>query len=93
MYRLLYQRGQLSVGERLYQQLMPGYSPPHADFAHAEAPDGGDRAETGPQVGLGSAKAARSVAEDVLTRGMKAEDLETAKEYLRAALELVQDMR
>ena len=30
-YRLLYQRGQLSVGERLYQSVMPGFQPPRAD--------------------------------------------------------------
>ena len=32
----------------------------------------------GPSVGLQSAKAARGVAEDVLTRGLEAEDLDTA---------------
>lgn len=31
MYRLLYQRGQLSVGERMYQATMPGYDVPYAE--------------------------------------------------------------
>eukprot|EP00434_Breviolum_minutum_P005952 symbB.v1.2.005249.t1/scaffold304.1/size234131/8 len=92
MYRLLYQRGQLSVGERLYQSVMPGFQPPRADFADADD----FKEKPGfpkPSVGLSSAKAARGVAEDVLTRGMEANDLDTAKHYLRAALELVQDMK
>ena len=31
MYRLLYQRGQLSVGERMYQASMPGSEGPKAE--------------------------------------------------------------
>jgi len=92
MYRLLYQRGQLSVGERLYQSIMPGHIPPYAEFAEMEAfkenpgpPD--------PSVGISSAKAARGVAEDMLTRGLSAPDLDTTRQYLKAALELMQDMK
>eukprot|EP00438_Fugacium_kawagutii_P011261 Skav224325 [mRNA] locus=scaffold1353:42774:70462:- [translate_table: standard] len=75
MYRLLYQRGQLSVGERMYQATMPGYD----DFAAMDASpsDSGGVGFPPPSVGLSSAKAARGVAEDVLTRGMQAEDFET----------------
>mmetsp|Transcript_62067 Transcript_62067/g.178040 ORF Transcript_62067/g.178040 Transcript_62067/m.178040 type:complete len:263 (+) Transcript_62067:1-789(+) len=92
MYRFLYQRGQLSVGERMYQSIMPGHTPPHAEFAEAEE----FKEKSGPpdpKVGLASAKAARGVAEDMLTRGLSAPDIDTAKQYLTAALELVQDMR
>ncbi|CAE7867731.1 unnamed protein product [Symbiodinium microadriaticum] len=32
MYRLLYMRGQLSVGERWYQSIMPGHQPPYCEF-------------------------------------------------------------
>lgn len=92
MYRFLYQRGQLSVGERMYQAVRPGHQPPHAEFAEEEVfkeragpPD--------PHVGLSSAKAARGVAEDMLARGLDAPDVTTAKQYMKAALELVQDMR
>lgn len=97
MYRLLYQRGQLSVGERMYQASMPGYEGPKADFAHLDRPGSAPLDESpgfpSPAVGLSSAKAARGVAEDVLTRGVEAEDLDTAKQYLKAALELMQDMK
>lgn len=93
MYRLLYQRGQLSVGERMYQSVMPGHTPPHAEFAEAEVYKE-DPGPPNPSTGLASAKAARGVAEDMLTRGLKeSTDLETARQYLKAALELVQDMR
>eukprot|EP00439_Symbiodinium_sp_Y106_P073806 s1310_g13.t18 len=94
MYRLLYQRGQLSVGERLYQAGLPGYAPPFVEFAEADATPSPPSAATG----LSSAKAARGVAEDVLSRGLEAADLETAKQiglwqYLKAALDLMKDMR
>lgn len=92
MYRFLYQRGQLSVGERMYQSIMPGHKPPHVEFAEAES----FKERPGPPnpaTGMGSAKAARNVAEDMLTRGLDAEDLGTAKQYLKAALELMQDMK
>lgn len=92
MYRLLYQRGQLSVGERMYQSIMPGHTPPHVEFAEAEIFKE-DPGPPDPSVGMSSAKAARGVAEDMLTRGMAAEDLETTKQYVKAALELMQDMR
>jgi len=92
MYRLLYQRGQLSVGERMYQSVMPGWSGPEVEHAKSEVfkersgpPD--------PRTGMSSAKAARGVAEDMLTRGLDAEDLETTKQFVKAALELMQDMR
>eukprot|EP00930_Biecheleria_cincta_P100925 TRINITY_DN92543_c0_g1_i1.p1 TRINITY_DN92543_c0_g1~~TRINITY_DN92543_c0_g1_i1.p1 ORF type:complete len:527 (-),score=77.20 TRINITY_DN92543_c0_g1_i1:33-1514(-) len=92
MYRLLYQRGQLSVGERLYQAIMPDHTPPFVEFAESES----YREKAGPpspDVGLSSAKAARGVAEDVLTRGLQSQDLDEARQYLKAALELMQDMR
>ncbi|CAE7239095.1 unnamed protein product [Symbiodinium sp. CCMP2456] len=89
MYRLLYQRGQLSVGERLYQARLPGYTPPFVEFAEADVTPSPPSAATG----LSSAKAARGVAEDVLSRGLEAADLETAKQYLKAALDLMKDMR
>ncbi|CAE7393110.1 unnamed protein product [Symbiodinium microadriaticum] len=89
MYRLLYQRGQLSVGERLYQAGLPGYTPPFVEFAEADVTPSPPSAATG----LSSAKAARGVAEDVLSRGLEAADLETAKQYLKAALDLMKDMR
>eukprot|EP00429_Kryptoperidinium_foliaceum_P062109 CAMPEP_0176083718 /NCGR_PEP_ID=MMETSP0120_2-20121206/41888_1 /TAXON_ID=160619 /ORGANISM="Kryptoperidinium foliaceum, Strain CCMP 1326" /LENGTH=484 /DNA_ID=CAMNT_0017417509 /DNA_START=60 /DNA_END=1510 /DNA_ORIENTATION=+ len=92
MYRFLYQRGQLSVGERMYQAIMPGHTPPHVEFADAEE----YKEKSGPpdpKTGMASAKTARGVAEDMLTRGLAAPDVETAKQYLKAALELVQDMR
>ncbi|CAE7672925.1 unnamed protein product [Symbiodinium sp. CCMP2592] len=89
MYRLLYQRGQLSVGERLYQARLPGYAAPFVEFAEADATPSPPSAATG----LSSAKAARGVAEDVLSRGLEAADLETAKQYLKAALDLMKDMR
>ncbi|CAE7258984.1 unnamed protein product [Symbiodinium necroappetens] len=89
MYRLLYQRGQLSVGERLYQAGLPGYTPPFVEFAEADVTPSPPSAATG----LSSAKAARGVAEDVLSRGLDAADLETAKQYLKAALDLMKDMR
>lgn len=92
MYRFLYQRGQLSVGERMYQSIMPGHTPPHAEFADAE----NFKEKSGPpepSAGLGAAKAARGVAEDMLTRGLAAPDVAAAKQYMKAALELVQDMR
>jgi len=92
MYRLLYQRGQLSVGERMYQSIMPGHTPPLVEFAEAEV----FKESPGPpntSVGMSSAKAARGVAEDMLTRGLAAPDLETTKQYVKAALELMQDMR
>ncbi|CAK9009437.1 unnamed protein product [Durusdinium trenchii] len=92
MYRLLYQRGQLSVGERIYQTTMPGYTVPVARFADQEPASQAPGASS-PAGGLGSAKAARGVAEDVLTRGLEAQDLDTAKQYLKAALELIQDMQ
>lgn len=92
MYRFLYQRGQLSVGERMYQAVMPGHTPPHVEFAEAESFKERPGPPT-PAAGMGSAKAARNVAEDMLTRGLKAEDLATAKQYLKAALELMQDMK
>lgn len=92
MYRFLYQRGQLSVGERMYQSIMPGHTPPHAEFAEAE--DFKEKSgPVDPKVGMSSAKAARGVAEDMLSRGLASPDLDTAKQYLKAALELVQDMR
>eukprot|EP00928_Gymnodinium_smaydae_P090055 TRINITY_DN73906_c0_g1_i1.p1 TRINITY_DN73906_c0_g1~~TRINITY_DN73906_c0_g1_i1.p1 ORF type:complete len:835 (+),score=90.29 TRINITY_DN73906_c0_g1_i1:78-2507(+) len=92
MYRFLYQRGQLSVGERMYQSIRPGHVPPRAEFAQEEIfkersgpPD--------PAVGMSSAKAARGVAEDMLTRGMDSDDLATAHQYLKAALDLIKDMK
>merc|ERR1712241_271446 len=92
MYRLLYQRGQLSVGERMYQSIMPGHTPPQVQFANDED----FKEEAGPpqpSVGMSSAKAARGVAEDMLMRGLDAPDLETTKQYVKAALELMQDMK
>merc|ERR1711884_726985 len=76
----------------MYQSIMPGHTPPHAKYAEAED----FREKSGPpnpSVGMSSTKAARNVAEDMLTRGLKSPDLETAKQYIKAALELVQDMR
>eukprot|EP00439_Symbiodinium_sp_Y106_P039649 s2576_g4.t2 len=37
MYRLLYMRGQLSVGERWYQSIMPGHEPPYCEFEDPRA--------------------------------------------------------
>ena len=52
------------------------------DFAHLDRPGSAPLDESpgfpSPAVGLSSAKAARGVAEDVLTRGVEAEDLDTA---------------
>lgn len=92
MYRLLYQRGQLSVGERMYRSIRPGHRIPNVEFAEAEEylekagpPD--------PAVGMSSAKAARGVAEDMLTRALDASDLDATKQYVKAALELMWDMK
>merc|ERR1719188_361052 len=76
----------------MYQAIMPGHTPPHAEYAEAEE----YKEKSGPLntfVGMSSAKAARGVAEDMLTRGLAAPDLETTKQYVKAALELMQDMR
>eukprot|EP00927_Polykrikos_kofoidii_P054553 TRINITY_DN48961_c0_g1_i1.p1 TRINITY_DN48961_c0_g1~~TRINITY_DN48961_c0_g1_i1.p1 ORF type:complete len:799 (+),score=82.67 TRINITY_DN48961_c0_g1_i1:79-2475(+) len=92
MYRFLYQRGQLSVGEPLYQSIMPGHEPPDVEFAEEES----FKEKAGPpsqQTGMSSAKAARGVCEDMLTRGLQSTDLASAHQYMKAALELMQDMR
>lgn len=55
---------QLSVGERMYQSVMPGHTPPHSEFAEAEA----YKEKSGPpdpKTGMASAKTARGVAEDL----------------------------
>merc|ERR550537_109653 len=90
MYRFVYMRGQLSVGEPMYSSTMPGhrpYSVPQEDVPVEQYQVRTD------QNGLGSAKAARGVAEDMITKALDAEDLSTAKMYARLGLELIQDMK
>mmetsp|Transcript_44922 Transcript_44922/g.101686 ORF Transcript_44922/g.101686 Transcript_44922/m.101686 type:complete len:424 (+) Transcript_44922:945-2216(+) len=88
MYRFLYQRGQLSVGERLYQAIRPGHIPPYAKFR-----DNSTEQPMEPKEGLSTAKAARGVAEDMLNRALEADSWEGTKTYSKLALELIQDMR
>eukprot|EP00927_Polykrikos_kofoidii_P046588 TRINITY_DN40777_c0_g1_i1.p1 TRINITY_DN40777_c0_g1~~TRINITY_DN40777_c0_g1_i1.p1 ORF type:complete len:805 (+),score=94.80 TRINITY_DN40777_c0_g1_i1:142-2415(+) len=92
MYRLLYMRGQLSVGERWYQSVMPDHEPPHCEFAEPT------RLETNeghpdPAWGMTAAKAARGAAEQVLKRAVQAQDLQTVMQMAKAAQELMQDMK
>eukprot|EP00928_Gymnodinium_smaydae_P089219 TRINITY_DN7320_c1_g1_i1.p1 TRINITY_DN7320_c1_g1~~TRINITY_DN7320_c1_g1_i1.p1 ORF type:complete len:759 (+),score=55.49 TRINITY_DN7320_c1_g1_i1:79-2355(+) len=91
MYRLIYQRGQLSVGERWYQSIMLGHEPPHAKYEDTDelAEDSGP-----PTIawGFSASKAARGAAEHLIMRGMNATDVETAKEMMAGALTLVKDM-
>ncbi|CAE6973173.1 unnamed protein product [Symbiodinium sp. CCMP2592] len=46
MYRLLYMRGQLSVGERWYQSIMPGHEPPYCEFEVEGGAGAGNDAQT-----------------------------------------------
>eukprot|EP00929_Paragymnodinium_shiwhaense_P006802 TRINITY_DN110760_c0_g1_i1.p1 TRINITY_DN110760_c0_g1~~TRINITY_DN110760_c0_g1_i1.p1 ORF type:complete len:729 (+),score=93.03 TRINITY_DN110760_c0_g1_i1:60-2246(+) len=90
MYRLLYMRGQLSVGERWYQSIMPGHEPPYCEFEAAEEPSDGTGTPD-PAWGLRAAKAARAACDGTLDRVLKATDLETAKQMAKAAKDLMQD--
>ncbi|KAF4692568.1 hypothetical protein FOZ60_013052 [Perkinsus olseni] len=82
MYRLLYQRGQLSVGEAMYQAVRPGHRP----YAVTHGED-----DVFARLTL-----ARDVAENLLLKAMEAakgQDLETSAMYTGLALDLVRDMK
>eukprot|EP00434_Breviolum_minutum_P038833 symbB.v1.2.034458.t1/scaffold4450.1/size39506/4 len=91
MYRLLYMRGQLSVGERWYQSIMPGHEPPFCEF-EAEDADSSFGTPTAAW-GVSAAKAARSAAVQTLRRIVTATDLETAKSMAEATLGLMEDQK
>ncbi|CAK9084833.1 unnamed protein product [Durusdinium trenchii] len=92
MYRLLYMRGQLSVGERWYQAIMPNHEPPFCEFEDAESGAAESGAPT-PQWGLSAAKAARSAAVQTLRRIVTAPDLATAQSMAEATLGLMEDQK
>eukprot|EP00435_Cladocopium_sp_Y103_P046641 s1989_g13.t1 len=91
MYRLLYMRGQLSVGERWYQSIMPGHEPPFCEFEEADA----NTTSGTPTAawGVSAAKAARAAAVQTLRRIVTATDLETAKSMAEATLGLMEDQK
>ncbi|KAF4708178.1 hypothetical protein FOZ62_015683, partial [Perkinsus olseni] len=107
MYRLLYQRGQLSVGEAMYQAVRPGHRPyavTHGeddvnaddDEQSKEILDSGDGLPESREAGVRSADTARDVAENLLLKAMEAakgQDLETSAMYTGLALDLVRDMK
>ncbi|CAD7936528.1 unnamed protein product [Amoebophrya sp. A25] len=102
IYRFVYQRGQLSVGEPLYQSVHPRHRRPRAEFAAYDEVQPGNNTDgsketvgpMSPATGLSSAKAARGVTEDMLRRGLD-DDLGLAetKAYMIAALDLIMDMK
>lgn len=91
MYRLLYMRGQLSVGERWYQSIMPGHEPPFCEFEEVDA----NTTSGTPTAawGVSAAKAARAAAVQTLRRIVTATDLETAKSMAEATLGLMEDQK
>jgi len=91
MYRILYQRGQLSVGEPIYQSLHPHHSPPQAQYANVTV-KGQEGGAISMESGLSAAKAARGIAEDMLVRGLSATTMDEQTQYAHSALELIQDM-
>ncbi|CAD7972637.1 unnamed protein product [Amoebophrya sp. A120] len=101
IYRFVYQRGQLSVGEPLYQSVHPRHKRPRAKFASYDYPEPTDNStnkeSVGPmsvQTGLSSAKAARGVTEDMLRRGLDENlGLVEVRAYMVAALDLIMDMQ
>merc|ERR1719183_3200809 len=96
IYRFVYQRGQLSVGEPLYRTVRPGHARPKAEF-NEDGISGLNDEEMGTlsvQRGMNSAMAARGVAEDMLTRGLEEGlDLQEVRTYMRGGLDLVRDMQ
>eukprot|EP00392_Amoebophrya_sp_AT5.2_P018077 g18540.t1 len=105
IYRFVYQRGQLSVGEPLYQSVHPRWKRPRAKFAEYDEPSGGasnstansNKESVGPMsvaTGLSSAKAARGVTEDMLRRGLDEKlGLVEVRAYMVSALDLIMDMQ
>jgi len=99
IYRFVYQRGQLSVGEPLYQSIHPDWARPKVLFEEQGSGRKKDGKEPNvgpmsPATGLSSAKAARGVAEDMLTRGLAPNlSLDEVKSYMVAALDLVKDQQ
>lgn len=93
IYRFIYQRGQLSVGEPLYQSVHPGRKlKVRATYENVE-----ERTETyGPPpqaTALPALKAARGIAEDMLTRASdESLNLAEVQSYVASALDLVRDM-
>merc|ERR1719387_3213273 len=90
MLRFVYMRGQLSVGEPMYQSIAPWHAPYRVEREDPPLEIFEKRTD---QNGLGSAKAARGVAEDMLTKALDAEDLNSAKMYARLGMELIMDMK
>lgn len=90
MYRLLYQRGQLSVGEPFYRSGRPGYEPPLVEYAEDDAGEPG--LGFSKAAGFSAARAARGAAEHTLERAVAEDDLESMRQLAEAARGLLQDM-
>merc|ERR1719482_293514 len=74
----------------MYQSIAPWHAPYRVEREDPPLETFEKRTD---QNGLGSAKAARGVAEDMLTKALDAEDLASAKMYARLGMELIQDMK
>lgn len=74
----------------MYQSIAPWHAPYKVDREDV-LPD--SKYEKPGNSGLSSAKAARGVAEDMLTKALDAADLNEAKMYTRLGMELIQDMK
>lgn len=94
IYRFVYSRGQLSVGEPLYQSVHPWHNRPRTKYAEYVSNEKESYGPMGVEKGLNTAITARGVLEDMLTRGLeKGLSQMEMRSYMVAALDLAKDMK